>query len=109
MEMQEMIVITLLHPHATINDLGLLPGFLNLLDPRPAKEQFDEKYSHGGGWLTSPTTFKLDEKGLHAVEYGEHFFPIAEINFRNERIILHDCSYVAIVQEDGTFEVARMD
>jgi hypothetical protein len=66
-------------------------------------------YSHGGGWHPSATKFKLYEKGLYAIDYGEHFGQIAEINFRQERIILHDSSYVAIVQPDGSFEVARMD
>lgn len=30
--------------------LGFIPQFLSDFDPRPAAEQFDEAYAHGGGW-----------------------------------------------------------
>ena len=35
---------------ATLDDVGLIPHFLDENDPRPAREQFDEHYQHGGGW-----------------------------------------------------------
>jgi hypothetical protein len=34
------------------DDWGLIPGFLDERDPRPAKEQIAEKYL--GGWLPLP-------------------------------------------------------
>jgi hypothetical protein len=37
------------------------------------------------------------------------FKPIAACFMRNETILLYEHDVVAIVQEDGTFEVARMD
>jgi hypothetical protein len=30
--------------------LGALPSFVNPEDDRPAAEQFNENYAHGGGW-----------------------------------------------------------
>ena len=30
--------------------IGPLPSFLDPADPRPAREQFDANYQHGGGW-----------------------------------------------------------
>jgi hypothetical protein len=34
---------------------------------------------------------------------------MAECRLREERVILHEASWVAVVQPDGSFEVARMD
>jgi hypothetical protein len=36
------------HKKATPEMLGFIPEFLNEDDPRPAKEQLDSNYSHGG-------------------------------------------------------------
>ena len=38
------------HNGATREHLGLIPAFLSDHDPRPAAEQFNEAYAHGGGW-----------------------------------------------------------
>ena len=37
--------------------LGMLPYFIDPNDPRPAREQLDANYQHGGGWVPS--------RGLH--------------------------------------------
>ena len=44
------------------DDLGLLPSFLDDADPRPAREQLDANYRHGGdpNWRTEPAS--LDDK-----------------------------------------------
>ena len=41
------------------DDLGLLPSMLSEHDPRPAREQFDARYGHGGGWRPF-TGFRFD-------------------------------------------------
>jgi len=37
------------------------------------------------------------------------FAPMAVIRLRDERVVIYDCGFVAIIQTDGKFEVARMD
>lgn len=37
-------VWTIKNPHATMDMLGFIPSFLDIDDPRPAGEQFDERY-----------------------------------------------------------------
>lgn len=45
-----MLEFKLLDPRVTEDHLGLIPQFLWDSDPRPAIEQIDERYAHGGGW-----------------------------------------------------------
>jgi hypothetical protein len=91
------------HPRVTQEVLGYLPGFLSVNDPRPAREQLAAAY----GW--SPFAgFTMTERGL---EYpGDPTMPLlAEAKLRDEVVRLYDCSWVAIVQPDGSYEIARMD
>lgn len=96
---------TLLHPKATPAHLGYIPGFLKEEDPRPAAEQFRERYV--GGWHPF-AGFKMTGEGL---EYpGDPPMPaVAALKFRDEWIYLYAHAWVAIVQPDGTYEVSRMD
>lgn len=99
---------TYLH-HAVGPDwLGYLPDFIVNDDPRPAREQFDERYIFGGwrpqpGWTRNPETGAMKYPGDPAMK------PIAERRLRDELILLYASSYVAIVQPDGSFEMARVD
>lgn len=89
--------------------LGLIPFMISENDPRPAREQFDENYQHGGGWK-SFKGFEMLSNG--DMQYDGDFTPtrlVAEAQFRNEVIRLYESSWVAIVQQDGSFEVSRMD
>ena len=95
--------IILMHPNV---DVGYLPSFLHEEDPRPAREQFDQRYIHGGWRPTSGGTIR------NFVMYypgDPPLVPIAMITFRDEIILLYPGDFVAIVQPDGSFEVARMD
>lgn len=102
---------TMLHPRATRDTLGFIPDFLNPADPRPAREQFNENYAHGGGWRPRPAgAFTVIGDG-DAIQYpGDPPFPAAAMTMlRDEKIIVYAMSYVAIFQPDGTVEIARMD
>lgn len=95
------------HPRAE-ELMGLIPHFLDEYDPRPAAEQFNERYAHGGGWSpmkgwTMPTTLHIEYSG------DEPLHALAEIEFRNEAILVFPHAWVCIMQPDGSFEVARMD
>jgi hypothetical protein len=104
-----MTQVLFLHPRATMDHIGLIPSFLVEADPRPAREQFDERYSFGGGWHPM-ANFKLDPKTFALKYPGDPAFkPIARIPFRKEQIYIYEHAFVCIVQEDGSFEAARMD
>jgi hypothetical protein len=49
-----MMIWTMKHPQATLDMLGAIPMMLYELDPRPAREQFDEQYKFAGGWDPFP-------------------------------------------------------
>jgi hypothetical protein len=99
--------------------IGLIPSFLDLDDPRPAAEQFNERYVYGG-WRNQPGFKKSGKARLY---YGGdpplkatlHYpgdpplDPLALIPFREERIFIYRHAYVAIFQLDGSFEACRMD
>jgi hypothetical protein len=94
------------HPKCTIEHWGYIPLFLREDDPRPAREQFDERYQ--AGWKPFKGFTKDDQDGLHYPEDPVQK-PVSELFFRDERIILYPGSWVCIIQPDGSWEVCRMD
>lgn len=89
--------------------LGLIPTFLSEDDPRPAREQFAENYAFGGGWSPMPN-WKLDENTRRLQYPGDPAMrPRGIAHLRSETIIVYESAWVAIVQANGDFEVARMD
>jgi hypothetical protein len=77
-------------------------------DPRPAREQFDANYRHGGGWQPQ-SGFTLT--GNNSLKYpgDPPFHPLARIQLRDEQINIYEYGYVAIIQPNRSFEVCRMD
>lgn len=102
-----MLAFTLKHPRATHDMLGLLPSIFDARDPRAAKDQANDRYSHGGGW--SPFQgFRVTSQGL--VYPGDPPMAlIAEAKLRAETIRLYESAWVGIFQEDGSYEISRMD
>lgn len=117
-----MLIFKFLHPQATPDMLGLIPAFFVDTDPRPAVDQINERYAHGGGWFD----LKVGEKGFTHDEQGSLLFPedpplpaLAEAwlhkthvpgsNPPPERIVIHVHGFVAIHQPDGSFRVGRLD
>ena len=104
-----MMVWAMLHPKMDAEHLGLLPFMLDADDPRPAREQFDANYTHGGGWHPQPGFKLMDSDNSLKYPGDPPFSPLAQTNLRNELIVFYEYSYVAIIQPDRTFEVCRMD
>jgi len=87
---------------------GFIPTFLSLADPRPAREQLDSGYQHGGGWR--PQTGFTMHGGMSLHYPGDPAFrPLAMARFRDEKIVIYEHEYVAVIQPDGSFEVSRMN
>jgi len=104
MSIKEIIIVG-----GTSDQWGYIPGFLDPSDPRPVKEQFNEKYM--GGW--SPFEgFTLDENNMRLIYPGDPpteligFIPLTP----KETVILFEHSWVMILQNDTKeWEVCRMD
>ena len=105
------MIVAILHPSVTDAHLGFLPDILLDDDPRPMKDQINDRYRHGGGWHPISGMTLLDGRTLHYP--GDPLFePIAKIMLndgRREFAYLYEHDFVAIIQPDGTFEVSRMD
>lgn len=103
-----MLRFNLLHPQAA-EALGFIPLFLSKDDPRSAKDQFQEAYAHGGGWRPMKG-WKLDRTMLEITYPGDPAYkPLAVGFLRDETIVVYHHAWVMILQDDGSFEIARMD
>lgn len=96
--------------HDGLELAGYIPGWLDENDPRPAREQLDAAYGHGGGWRPMQG-WKLDGKMMRISYPGDPpLRPVAMGSLRDERIFVYRHAWVMILQADGTtFEIARMD
>lgn len=102
-----MITFKLLHPRMTPDHLGFLPAMLSPDDPRPAREQFNSNYSFGGWSPFKGFTLNTDNSLSYPGDPPQQ--PLAQAKLRDELIILYPSSWVAIIQPDRSFEVARLD
>ena len=98
-----------LHNGATAAQLGFIPAFFREDDPRPARDQINDRYSHGGGWQ------KFDGFSV-TVDHESITYPgdppykaLAGTVLRDEIIVVYQHSWVGIFQKDGSYEIARMD
>lgn len=106
--------------------LGYLPEIFISADPRPAKEQVNDRYAHGGGWnkFCGSDTHKKEQFTLElsssakdcCLKYPDDP-PMQLIGFtilhaetaKPERILFFQHAWVVIEQIDGSWECARMD
>lgn len=103
-----MIPFQLLHPRATYAMLGLIPEFLSESSPAKAVEQLDQAYRHGGGWRPM-RGFTLQPNDNLYYPGDPPLAPLAQAMLRFERIVIYPHAWVAVIQPDRSFEVARMD
>lgn len=104
-----MLQFKILDARVTPDHLGFIPEFLSEHDPRPAVEQIDANYQHGGGWRPIKGFMPLSD--FHLLKYpGDpplHALAVAEL--RDERIFIYEHAFVAVQHADGTFSTARID
>ena len=89
--------------------LGYLPHFLDEDNPDNCVKQLDQNYKHGGGW-SKFEGFKMNMKD-NSIKYpgDPPYRPLAKMKIRNETVFVYPHAWVAVVQEDGSYEIARMD
>lgn len=90
-------------------DLGFLPRLIGEDDPRPIREQIDDKYRYGGGW--KPMRGWTFDKWTSTLKFpGDPVMrPLAAAQLRDEEIFLYRYSFLCVVQPNGSFEVSRVD
>jgi hypothetical protein len=97
-------------PEDFAEDYGPLLSFIHVDDHRPMREQFDERYAHGGGWRPfGKDKFRMLKNGSLTYPGDPTFRPLAVLRHHEERAFIYKYGIVCIVQPDGTFEVSRMD
>lgn len=90
--------------------LGLWPAIFLADDPRPAKEQVNERYSYGGGWMPMKGfELTLEKRLCYPGDPPLKPFAACHLPLSNETIYFYPHSQVAIVQADESFEAGRMD
>lgn len=99
--------VILLHPRATAYHLGQVPAWLDESDPRPAREQINEKYRFGGWSDFKGTTLGKGNAMCYPGDPPQ--LPIAEICFRKERLFAYQNEFWAIKEADGNVTFARLD
>jgi hypothetical protein len=92
--------------------VGYTPSFINPDSEDDAQTQLHRNYAHGGGWHDFDGFTLSDREGdepklLYPGDPPTH--AIAHWKLRDERIVLFEHAWVAIIQPDGSFRVARMD
>jgi hypothetical protein len=91
-----------------LDEWGFIPGMLNDNDPRSTRDQLDAGYAHGGGWRPFKGHTMLEDGALSYPD-DMPLLPRSTIYFREDRVVLYDHGWVAIVKPDGSYEVCRMD
>jgi hypothetical protein len=106
------IHFTLLDQSLSREVLGWLPLLLDDHDPRPASEQFDDRYRHGGGWHPIPG-FTLPNRETLFLHYdGDPLYQpiaVAILPLTRETIVFYRHEWVAVFKPDRSFEVSRID
>lgn len=90
--------------------VGLLPYMLCRDDPRPAREQFNSRYRHGGGWQPFKGHTFHPERNTLSYPGDPEIKCVAATHLRDEVIMLFDPgAWIMILQKDGSYEICRMD
>lgn len=96
--------------YSAFDMVGFTPEFLSTDDPDDAVTQLDKHYGHGGGWHDfSGFTFNDGAEPTLTYPGDPPTLAVAWWKLRDERVILFDSAWVAVVQPDGSFRISRMD
>jgi hypothetical protein len=97
--------------------LGYLPDFLSEADPRPAAQQFQERYKFGG-WSPGEAGLRFayrpgpegGPRGSLLLYPGDPpLMAVGGALLRDEEVVVFQASYVMVRQPDGSHEVSRLD
>lgn len=102
------------HSNVTREDmlsmLGFIPYWLNPADPRPAKEQLEEKYGLGPLFDMKATIVNGVYHSESAEDDDDPLWPLAEIPLHDDVIYIYEYGIVGIVNtQTGETFTTRMD
>lgn len=104
-----MLNFTPLVDNINIDDfIGDIKYFADEKNEPSLAEQFNKNYSFGGGWNPFQG-FMLSENNKLIYPGDPPLKPLAVAKFRNQQVFIYHYAWVMILNEDGTFEVSRMD
>jgi len=92
--------------------LGFLPSILLPEDPRPAREQLADRYSHGGGYSPfGKDLWELDEDFTLTYPGDPEMKPVAALTLpqSTESVLLYPHQMAAIIQSERSLDVVRLD
>lgn len=89
---------------------GLIPSFVREDDPRPARDQFNDRYSFGGGVVPIGGGGEIVDT-MWTYPGDRPLPPVAVLRLHEtETIYIYQHAFVAIVQDgDGSVVMTRMD
>ncbi len=87
--------------------LSLLAGMLSIDNPLTAREQLHQGYLQFGGWR--PMQGFSFYKGILLYPGDPPLHPFALTALRTEAIYVYPGDWIVVLQQDGSFEVCRMD
>jgi len=86
--------------------LGYIPHFLSERSVLPAAQQIDRVYI--GGWRPFKG-FTLNDDNSLSYPSDPDLQPLCTAQLRDETIVVYRYDWVAIIQPDRSFEIARLD
>ena len=105
------------HKDMQLEHLGLIPSFLDELNPDDAITQINRNYQHGGGWYDMEG-FELSKDDdppwasiIYAIndEPAESYTCLAHCKIHDEIVAFYRSAWVAVIKPNLSFRVARID
>jgi hypothetical protein len=88
--------------------VGYLSYWLNELDKDDAAKQIDKHYQHRGGFRHFDG-FTMDKNRTLHYKGDPPMRPVAWTQVRDEYVLFYPHAWVAVVQKDDSFKIARID
>ena len=91
--------------------VGYIPQMLSEDNPASAQEQLHKGYLHGGGWNDFNGFTLVNKDGRYGLQYpGDPVMKErSRTRLRDEVVVLFDYSWIAVIQPNGDYRVARFD
>lgn len=89
--------------------IGAIPLIINSAYDEPVAEQIAIGYAHGGGWMPFEGFVFSPEAMTITYPDDPPYEAVAEVTIRGERVIVYPHAWVMVLQQDGTFQVTKMD
>ena len=91
-------------------ELGLIPSMINMFSEDDVATQLDNNYQHGGGFRNQEGfTYSHDDNDSMSYSDDPPMYPIAKFVAGSETVFVYPHAYVAVIQEDETHVISRMD